>query len=146
MHKGVSIVDREAYDDYRKSSDIRNPKNVSYYTDYRKIARKIWKKIAEDSVNHESGVYVKDFFYLVPHVVDNKPFLELPNGKIKTNYHTNGNIYAPLFCNLFKNLGHYSWTIDGCFVESYSERLNDVINRLVPKYFFILPTLIKNKL
>ena len=146
VHKGVSIVGEEAYEDYRSTSKIRNPKNVSFFTDYRRIARKIWKKIAENSVEFESGVYAKKFFYLVPQVIDNKPFIELPNGRIKTNSHTDGDMYTPIFCNLFKNLEHYCWSIDGCFVQSYKDKLTEKVNREAPKYYFILPTLIKNKL
>lgn len=146
VHKGVSIVGREAYDSYRLWSKIRNVKNFSYFTDYRRVTRKIWKKIAENSIEHESGVYDKDFFYLVPQVIDNKPFIELPNGKIKTNSHTNGDMYTPIFCNLFKKLNHFCWSLDGCFVQGYKDKLNEKVNKSVPKYYFILPTLIKNKL
>lgn len=145
VHKGVSIVGKEAYLDYRLSSKVRDPKKFDYYTDYRRITRKIWKKIAEASVNYESGVYAKDFFYLVPQVVGNKPFIELPNGKIKTNSHTNGDMYGPIFCNLFKDFNNFCWSVDGCFVDSYTDRLHEVINKFVPKYYFILPTLRKNK-
>ena len=144
VHVGVSIVDKEAYKDYRETSKIRDPKKFNYYTDYRRVARKIWKKIAEDSVTYESGVYDSTFFYLVPQVVDNRPFVELPNGKIKTNSHTKGDIYAPIFCNLFKRFDYSCWSIDGCYVKSYTSRLNDIINKFVPKYYFILSTLIKN--
>lgn len=146
VHKGASTVDDAAFQDYKKWSKIRNPKNFNYFSDYRRVARKIWKKVAESSVNYESGVYDKDFLYLVPQVVDNKPFIELPNGKIKTNAHTNGDIYSPIFCNLFKSFNHSCWSVDGCFVDSYEERMTDKINKEVPKYYFILPTLIKNKL
>lgn len=145
VHKGVSIVGKEAYKDYRLSSTIRDPKKFKYYTDYRRIARKIWKKIAEDSVKYESGVYDKKFFYLIPQVISNKPFVELPNGRIKTNNHTNGDAYTPIFCNLFNNFNHFCWSLDGCYVKSYKNRLNETINKFVPKYYFILPTLRKNK-
>ena len=146
VHKGVSIVGKEAYKDYRLSSTVRDPKKFKDFSSYRRITRKIWKKIAEASVEHESGVYAKDFFYLIPQVISNKPFVELPNGKIKTNYHTNGDSYTPIFCNLFKKFNHFCWSLDGCYTESYTERLHDVINKFVPKYYFMLPTLIKNKL
>ena len=145
VHKGVSIVGKEAYKDYKETSTVRTPKHFNYYTDYRRITRKIWKKIAEDSVNYESGVYDSTFFYLVPQVVTNQPFIEMPNGKIKTNSHTNGDIYAPIFCNLFKRLDHNCWSFDGCYVDTYKKRLNNLINKVVPKYYFILSTLIKNK-
>lgn len=145
VHLGVSIVGKEAYADYREVSKIRDPKKFTYYTDYRRIARKIWKKIAENSINHESGVYDKDFFYLIPQVIANEPFIELPNGKIKTNSHTDGDVYTPIFCNLFKNLNHFCWSLDGCFAATYTKKLNRTINKFVPKYYFILPTLIKNK-
>lgn len=144
VEKGVSIVGKEAYQDYKSISKIRDPKHFNYYTDYRRITRKIWKKIAEDSVNYESGVYDSTFFYLVPQVVTNQPFIEMPNGKIKTNSHTNGDIYAPVFCNLFKRLDHSCWSFDGCFVDTYKKRLNGIINKYVPRYYFILSTLIKN--
>lgn len=146
VHKGVSIVDKEAYKDYRLSSTIRDPKKFRYYTDYRRISRKIWKKIAEASVEYESGVYVNNFFYLVPQVIDNRPFVQLPNGKIKTNTHTDGDIYSPIFCNLFKRFDHFCWSFDGMYTESYTKRLSSIIDRYVPKYYFILPTLLKNNL
>lgn len=145
VHLGVSIVGKEAYQDYKKTSKIRDPKKFTYYTDYRRIARKIWKKIAENSIEYESGVYDKNFMYLIPQVIGNKPFITLPNGKIKTNTHTKGDIYTPIFCNLFKNFNHFCWSVDGCFADSYTKKLNETINKFVPKYYFILPTLIKNK-
>lgn len=145
VHIGVSIVGKEAYTDYRLSSKVRDPKKFTYYTDYRRITRKIWKKIAEDSVNYESGVYAKKFFYLIPQVISNSPFIEMPNGKIKTNSHTNGDSYTPIFCNLFNDFQHSCWSVDGCYVRSYKERLNLIIEKFVPKYYFILPTLLKNK-
>lgn len=146
VHKGVSIVGEEAYKDYRENSKVRNSKNVSYFTDYRRIARKIWSKIAKDSVEFESGVYAKGFLYLIPQVIDNKPFIELPNGRIKTNTHTDGDMYTPIFCNLFKKLDHYCWSLDGCFTEGYKDKMKKKINDEAPKYYFILPTLIKNNL
>ena len=36
-------------------------------------------------------------------------FVEMPNGRIKTNSHTNGDIYAPIFCNLFPRFDHSCW-------------------------------------
>lgn len=145
VHKGVSIVGDEAYQHYKNSSEIRNPKNTDSVLKYRRLARKIWKEIADSSVTYESGFYDKDFFYLVPQVVDNKPFVELPNGKIKTNNHTNGDIYYPIFCNLFENLNHFCWSLDGTYVQSYMTRMHDLINKFVPKYYFILSTLRKNE-
>lgn len=145
VHTGVSIVGKEAYKDYRLTSKIRDPKKFKYFTDYRRITRKIWAKIAEDSINYESGVYDKDFFYLIPQVISNEPFIELPNGKIKTNSHTNGDVYTPIFCNLFKKFNHFCWSVDGMYVRSYTSKLKEVIDKFVPKYYFVLPTLIKNK-
>lgn len=145
MHKGVSIVGKEAYKDYRLTSKIRDPKKFDYFSDYRRISRKIWKKIAEASIEYESGVYEKDFLYLVPQVIDNKPFIILQNGKIKTNSHTDGDIYTMIFCNLFKKANNFCWSLDGSFSTTYLQKLADKINKEVPKYYFILPTLIKNK-
>lgn len=145
VEKGASIVDKDAYKDYRETSKIRDPKKFTYYTDYRRIVRKIWKKVAEDSVNYESGVYDSTFFYLVPQVVTNQPFIEMPNGKIKTNSHTNGDIYAPIFCNLFKRFDHTCWSFDGCFTKSYKDRLKNIIDKYIPTYYFILPLLKNNK-
>lgn len=133
VHTGVSIVGKEAYKDYRLSSKIRDAKKFKDFTTYRRIARKIWSKIAEDSINFESGVYDKDFFYLIPQVIANKPFIELPNGKIKTNDHTNGDMYTPIFCNLFKNFNHFCWSLDGCYVRSYTTKMQEVINKFVPR-------------
>jgi DNA-binding ferritin-like protein (Dps family) len=146
VHTGVSIVGKEAYKDYRLWSKVRDPKKFDYYTDYRRITRKIWKKIAEDSLNYDSVVYDKDFFYLIPQVISNKPFIELPNGKIKSNDLTKGDIYTPIFCNLFKNIKHFCWSLDGTYTDTYIEKLQNTINKFVPKYYFILPTLRKNKL
>ena len=146
VHVGVSIVGKEAYQDYRLWSKVRDPKKFNYYTDYRRIARKIWKKIAVDSVTYESGVYDKSFFYLIPQVISNSPFIELPDGRIKTNSHTNGDTYTPIFCNLFKRFEHFCWSVDGTYTRSYKNRLKMIINKYIPKYYFILPTLRKNKL
>lgn len=143
---GVSIVGKEAYKDYRLTSKIRDPKKFDYYTDYRRITRKIWKKIAEYSLTYESGVYAKNFFYLVPQVIANKSFIELPNGKIRSNNLTKGDIYTPIFCNIFSNLKHFCWSLDGTYVDSYTQKLHETINKFVPKYYFILPKLIENKL
>lgn len=146
VEKPVSIVGREACEDYRKWSVVRNPSNISYYTDYRRITRKIWKKVAEASINYESGVYAKDFFYIVPQVIANKPFIELANGRIKTNDVTGGDMYTPIFCNLFKKLNHFCWALDGGFLQEYKGKLKEIINKFVPKYYFILPILRKNNL
>jgi len=146
VHTGISIVSREACADYREWSTVRDSKKISYYTEYRRVLRKVWKKIAEDSLIYESGVYAEKFFYLVPQVVDNQPFIELYNGKIKTNSHTEGNIYAPIFCNLFKRFDYNCWSLTGSYVESYKQRLNEIINKFVPKYYFILNIILNNKL
>lgn len=146
VHTGVSITDKEAFSDYREYSKIRDPKKFNYYTDYRRVVRKIWKKVAENSVTYESGVYAKDFFYLVPQVIANKPFVHTKGGKIKLNDHTDGDIYTPIFCNLFKSYNHFCWSLDGCFVRTYTKKLTEMIDKFVPKYYFILPTLMKNKL
>lgn len=143
---GVSIVAKEAHDDYRNTSKVRDPKKFGYYTDYRRITRKIWKKVAEDSVSYEGGVYAKGFFYLVPQVITNTPFIELANGKIKTNPHTEGDVYSPIFCNLFDRLDHFCWSIEGTYVASYKNKLKTIIDKYAPKYFFMLPLLLKNKL
>lgn len=144
--KGVSIVGREAYTDYRLTSKVRDPKKFTYYTDYRRITRKIWNKIAEASIEYEGGVYAKDFFYLIPQVVANMPFIEAYGGKIKTTSHTDGDIYSPIFCNLFRKFNHSCWSIEGTYVKSYKNKLVDTINRFVPKYYFMLSVLLKNKL
>lgn len=146
IHKGISIVGKEAYRDYRLTSEIRDPKKFNYYTDYRRVSRKIWKKIAESSIEYESGVYVDNFFYLIPQVVSNMPFIELPNGKLKTNGHTEGDVYSPIFCNLLKRFDHFCWSFDGMYARSYTKKLCEIINQYVPKYYFILPTLLKNNL
>ena len=146
IHVGVSIVGKEAYKDYRLTSKIRDPKKFTYYTDYRRITRKIWSKIADASVNYEGGVYAKDFFYIVPQVVANLPFVEVYGGKIKTNSHTEGNIYSPIFCNIFKRFDHLCWSLDGTYTDGYKKKLTDIVNRFVPKYYFMLPILLKNKL
>lgn len=146
VHVGETIVGKDAYKDYRLTSKVRDASRFKDFSDYRRIARKIWKKIAEASVIYESGVYDKDFFYIVPQVISNKPFIELHNGKIKTNNHTNGDMYTPVFSNLFKSVNHFCWSLDGSFVFTYKERLNNIINKFVPKYYFILPILRKNKL
>lgn len=146
VHLGVSITDKEAYYDYKNTSTVRDPKKIRYYKDYRRIVRKIWKKVAENSIEYESGVYAKDFFYLVPQVISNQPYVELLNGKITTNSHTDGDIYAPIFCNLFKRFNHFCWSLDGCFVGSYKSKLSETINKFAPKYYFILPTILKNNL
>lgn len=144
--KGVSIVGQEAYKDYRLTSTVRDPKKFNYYTDYRRITRKIWKRIAEDSVTYESGVYAHNFFYLVPQVVYNKPFVKAGNGKLKTNSHTGGDIYSPIFCNTMKTFKYFCWSVDGCFTDSFKAKLIETINKFVPKYYFILDTLLKNKI
>lgn len=146
VEPGVSITGKEAYTDYREWSKVRDPKKFDYYTDYRRISRKIWKKIADNSIEFEGGVYDKGFLYLVPQVIANKPFIELPNGKIKTNTHTDGDIYTPIFCNLFTRLDHFCWSIDGCLVQSYKDKLTETVNRFIPRYYFLLPTILKNKL
>ncbi len=146
VHKGISIVGREAYSDYREWSEIRDPKKIGYYTDYRRITRKVWKKISEYSLTYESGVYDKNFFYLIPQVVGNSPFIELPNGRIRSNSHTDGDMYSPIFCNLFPNYNNYCWSVDGTFVRSYTNKLKEVIDKFIPQYYFILPMLRQNKL
>lgn len=146
VHKGKSIVDKEANADYKEYSKVRDPKKFSYFTDYRRICRKIWKKIAESSIKYESGVYDKDFLYLVPQVVANMPFISLGNGKIQTNSHTKGDIYGPIFCNLFPRFNNFSWSLDGGFTVSYKKMLRETIDAHVPDYFFILPTLRENHL
>jgi hypothetical protein len=146
VHTGVSITDKEAFADYKEWSDTRDPKKFNYYSDYRRLARKIWKRIADDSLEYESGVFDKGFFYLIPQVIANKPFIEMPNGRIKTNDHTGGDIYTPVFCNLFPKFNHFCWSLDGCYVRSYLDKFNLIINKFVPRYYFILPTLLKNKL
>lgn len=145
VHRGVSIVDKDAYTDYRLSSTVRDPKKFKDYTDYRRIVRKIWKRIADYSIEYNSGVYAKNFFYLIPQVVDNRPFIEMGNGKIRTNSHTNGDVYTPIFCNLFNRFDQVCWSLDGTYVKSYTEKLSNKIDEFVPKYYFILSTLIKNK-
>ena len=146
IHVGISIVGKDAYKDYRLTSTVRDPKKFTYYTDYRRITRKIWNKIADASLEYEGGVYAKDFFYMIPQVIDNQPFVELYGGKIKTNFHTNGDIYSPIFCNLFKRFNHSCRSLDGCYVEGYKSKLKKIIDKFVPKYYFILPILLKNKL
>lgn len=146
IHKPTSTVDNEAFQDYKKKAKFRDVKKLNYYTNYRRVVRKVWSRVANDSINYESGVYDKDFFYLVPQVVDNKPFIELPNGKIKTNFHTDGDIYYPIFCNLSKKLEHSCWSLEGGYVATYKKKLRETINKFIPKYYFILSTLIKNKL
>lgn len=146
VHVGVSIVGKEAYKDYRLTSTVRDPKKFKDFSTYRRITRKIWNKVAEDSVAYESGVYDKDFFYLIPQVIGNSPFVKMKNGKIRSNDHTNGDSYTPIFCNLFKNFNHFCWSLDGCYVRSYTTRMYEVINKFVPKYYFMLSTLKKNKL
>lgn len=146
IHKGISIVGKEAYKDYRLNSKIRDPRKFTYFTDYRRITRKIWNKIASSSMEYEGGVYAKNFFYIVPQIVNNQPFIELYNGKIKTNSHTNGNIYSPIFCNIFPRFDHLCWSVDGTYTESYKKKFTNIINKFVPKYYFMLPILLKNKL
>lgn len=146
VEKGVSIVGEDAYKDYKKTSKVRDYKKFKSKDDYRRITRKIWKKIAHASMDYESGVYVKGFLYLIPQVIDNKTFVQLPGGNIKNNRHTKGDIFTPIFANIFEKLNHFAWSLDGCFVETYKKRLTDTINRELPRYYFILPSILKNKL
>lgn len=145
VHKGVSTVGEEAFKDYKEYSEIRNKKELSYYADYRRLARKLWKKVADASIEYESGVYDSQFFYIIPQVIDNKPFIQVPRGKIKTNMHTGGDIYTPIFCNILRLKNHYCWSLDGSFVDGYKKKLQAFIDEHVPKYYFILDTLKKNK-
>lgn len=146
ISKGVSITNDEAFQDYKEFSKIRDKKKFNYYSDYRRVARKIWRKVADSSIEYESGVYDKDFFYLIPQVISNKPFVQLPNGKIKSNDATDGNMYSPIFCNLFPQFHHFCFSLDGTYVQTYKDKLTETINRLVPKYFFILNVLKSNNL
>lgn len=146
VERGVSIVGKEANAHYKKWSKVRKPKNFYSFADYRRITRKIWKKVALASVEYESGVYAKDFFYIVPQVIDNQPYIIGPDGKIKSNHHTNGDIYTPIYCNLFKRYNHFCWSVDGSFVKSYKQYFKQVIEKYVPKYYFILASLKKNNL
>lgn len=144
-HKPVSIVGEEAYRDYKETTKLKRFKSFKSYKDYRRVSRKIWKKVAEASLEQESGVYSKDFFYMVPQVVDNVPFITMGNGDIKTNSHTGGDIYSPIFCSLLRSFDLTCWSFDGCLVENYRKRLAEIIDEYVPDYFFILPTILKNK-
>lgn len=143
--KGVSIVGKEAYADYMEFSKIRDPKKFTYYKDYGRITRKIWKKIAEDSMEYESGVYAPKFFYLIPQVIANRPYIETRGGEIQSNDHTNGDMYTPVFCNLMYNVRYKIWYLDGTYVHSYIKRLTEKIRASVPTYYFILMTLLKSK-
>lgn len=141
--KGESIVAKEAYDYYRENSKRRNKKIFSYYKDYGRVTRNIWKKVAEASMEYESGVYAKNTFYFVPQVIANRPFIQLPSGKIKSFEHTNGDMYSPIFNFISPRLDHICWNFDGSFLKSYKERLNDILQKYAPKYYFMLNTLIK---
>lgn len=145
VHKPVSLVDQMAYEDYKKWSKKRDWRVVGNVNQYKGLSRKIWKKIAEYSVQYESGVYSENFFYLIPQVIDNKPFVQLKSGRIKSNDFTNGDMYAPIFCNLMKKFSHFTWSLDGSYVDRYKERLTNIINEVVPKYYFILSIIKNNK-
>lgn len=144
--KGVSTVDKDAYRDYRLASKVRDPKKFNYHTDYSRVIRKIWKKIADYSIEYESGVYAENFFYLVPQVIAKVPYIRMGNRRIKTNRNTDNNVYTPIFCNLFGRLNHFSWSLDGTFMRPYKKKLKKQIDKYNPRYYFILNTLRKNKL
>ena len=146
VHKAVNVVDKDAYTYYRLNSKKRDSKKFKDHREYRQTIRKIWKKIAEASIEYESGVYCKNFFYFVPQVIAEKPFIKLKNGKIKSNAHVDNRMYTPIFCNLMRGIEYYCWSPDGLFAESYKKTLFDKIEAEVPDYYFILSTIMKNNL
>lgn len=146
MQKAMSIVGPEAYEDFRENAKNRDASVTPERTEYRRLVRKIWKKVAEASYEYESGVYDPNFFYIVPQVVFNQKYVILPGGKIKDNSATGGDEYAPIFCNLLKGFKHQCWSLNGSITRSYKTALKEITDTIAPVYYFILPMLIKNKM
>lgn len=144
--KAMSIVGPEAYDDFRENYKKRDPSVTPERTEYRRLVRKIWKKVSEASYEYESGVYDPTFFYMVPQVVFNQKYVILPNGRIKDNSATGGDEYALIFCNLLKGLSHQCWSLNGSITRRYGRILKKITDTIAPTYYFILPMLIKNKM
>lgn len=144
VEKGRCITGREAYKDYRLTSKIRDPKKFDYYTDYKRITRKIWRRVAQDSVEYEGGVFSKGFFYIVPEVIANIPFA---TSRFNKNYvdpmrSTGGDMYTILYVNLFREFKYSFWSIDGLFAQNYKKRASKLFRKIRPKYKFLLDTLL----
>jgi hypothetical protein len=144
VEKGECITGKEAYKDYRLNSKIRDPKKFDYYTDYKRITRKIWKRVAQDSVEYEGGVYAKGFFYIVPEVIANIAFA---TNRFNKNYvdpmrSTGGDMYTILFVNLFREFKYNFWSMDGLFTQNYKKRASKLFRKIRPKYKFLLDTLL----
>lgn len=146
VHKGKSIVGDEAYYDYKEYTKSKGKKQKFTKKSYRKVCRRIWEEIANGSLNYESGVYVRAFFYLVPQVTGNTKYYKTRNGRIEFNNHTNGDIYSPIFCNLLRKHDKFCWSLAGGYTDTYRFKLQTIIDKYVPKYYFILNTLIKNRI
>ena len=148
VEESAKITGKEAYKDYRETSNIRDPKKFDYFTDYRRITRKIWRRVAQDSIEYEGGVHARGMFYIVPQVIGNTPFVtnKKVKGWISSGFETGGDIYTILFVNIMKDFKHQVWTMDGLFKQNFTKRFSRLAKKLYPTYTFFLEIIQKNKL
>ena len=116
----VSITSKKAFIHYKENAKFRNKENTYRLTDYSKIVRSFYTKIARDLVDNESGVFIKNFGYFTILRHPQKKPIKYNDGKTYFNPKTDNYVYSPCFFGVAKAkpLLHL-WVMDRAFSRTH---------------------------
>lgn len=139
----VCITSKGAFNYYKDNAKFRNKENTYRLTDYSKIVRSFYDKIARDLVANEAGVFIKNFGYftVLRHPTKYVGF-KYPNGKSYFNPKTDNYIYSPVFFGVAKAKPLLNfWVMDRAFSRSkVKEPLSEALKQGT-KYKTLVSTL-----
>jgi hypothetical protein len=117
--KGKAKINcKGAFNHYKDNAKHRNKENTYRLTDYNKIVRSFYTKVARDLVNNEGGVFIRNLGYFTILKNPRKSVVKTPHngGKTYFNPNTDNHVYFPVFFGVGKNkpLLHL-WVMDRAF-------------------------------
>ena len=136
-----SVIDKDAYDYYTQNSKKRDKSKINQNRHFAKIINSIYKKVAENAVTYEGGIYAKEMFYIIPQPYPQKLFVRLTDGETlrgTMNLHTDNKIYSIFFVNLFPGTKYKCWDMYNSFFKNIKSRLSEILHGGSAKYIYSL--------
>lgn len=142
-----TLVSQEAYKYYRERAKRRDKEKTNERKHFAKTLNNIYRKVRDQSLEFEGGVYAPSYFYIVPQPYPQKKFVKVlqKGGEYRgtLNIPTKGRVYTLLFVNLLTGKKRKLWDMSGTFFPKIREKMSNRLKEQKVRYLFSLDTLKK---
>jgi nucleoid DNA-binding protein len=116
----VTITSKEAYNHYKSTAVFRKKENTYTLRQYSKIVRAFYSKVADNLVENEGGVFLKNFGYFTVIAHPKRQVVKVPYGDVEYfNFNTDNHLYLPTFFNISRGKPLLNlWVMDRTFSRS----------------------------